>query len=90
MTNLDSILKSRDTTLPTKGCIVKALVFLGFPGGSDGKEFTCNARDMGSNLESRRFSEEGNGHPLKYSCLKNSMCREAWRAIVYGVRKTRT
>ena len=33
--NLDSILKSRDTTLPTKGCIVKAVVFLGFPGGSD-------------------------------------------------------
>ena len=27
MTNLDSILKSRDTTLPTKVCIVKARVF---------------------------------------------------------------
>ena len=27
MTNLDSILKSRDTTLPTKVCIVKAMVF---------------------------------------------------------------
>ena len=27
MTNLDSILKSRDITLPTKVCIVKALVF---------------------------------------------------------------
>ena len=26
MTNLDSILKSRDTTLPTKVCIVKAMV----------------------------------------------------------------
>ena len=26
-TNLDSILKSRDTTLPTKVCIVKAMVF---------------------------------------------------------------
>ena len=27
MTNLDSILKSRDTTLPTKVCLVKAMVF---------------------------------------------------------------
>ena len=27
MTNLDSILKSRDITLPTKACIVKAMVF---------------------------------------------------------------
>ena len=28
MTNLDSILKSRDITLPTKACLVKAMVFL--------------------------------------------------------------
>ena len=28
MTNLDSILKSRDITLPTKVCVVKAMVFL--------------------------------------------------------------
>ena len=28
MTNLDSILKSRDITLPTKVCLVKAVVFL--------------------------------------------------------------
>ena len=28
MTNLDSILKSRDITLPTKVCLVKAIVFL--------------------------------------------------------------
>ena len=28
MTNLDNILKSRDITLPTKVCIVKAMVFL--------------------------------------------------------------
>ena len=29
MTNLDSILKSRDVTLPTKVCLVKAMVFPG-------------------------------------------------------------
>ena len=33
MTNLDSILKSRDITLPTKICVVKALVFPGFTYG---------------------------------------------------------
>ena len=38
MTNLDSILKSKDITLPTKVCLVKAMIFPGdFPGGSDGK-----------------------------------------------------
>ena len=38
MTNLDSIFKSRDITLPTKVCLVKAMIFPGdFPGGSDGK-----------------------------------------------------
>ena len=39
MTNLDSILKSRDITLPTKVCLVKAMVFLivmyGFESESD-------------------------------------------------------
>ena len=33
---------------------------------------------------------EGNGNPLQYSCLENSMDREAWRAIVHGVAKSWT
>ena len=33
---------------------------------------------------------EGNGNPLQYSCLENPMDRGAWRAIVYGVAKSRT
>ena len=28
---------------------------------------------------------EGNGSPLQYSCLENSMDRGAWQATVYGV-----
>ena len=32
-----------------------------------------------------RCPEEGNGYPLQYSCLENSMDRGAWRAIVHGV-----
>ena len=31
---------------------------------------------------------EGNGNPLQYSCLENSMDREAWQATVHGVTKS--
>ena len=46
--------------------------FLGFPGGSDGKECACNAGDMGSIPAWGRFPGEGNGNPLQYSCLEKS------------------
>ena len=36
------------------------------------------------------FAGEGNGNPLQYSCLENSMVRGAWRATVHGVAKSRT
>ena len=39
--------------------------FLGFPGGSDGKESDCNARDMGSIPGLGRSLGEGNGNPLQ-------------------------
>ena len=62
----------------------------GFPGGSDGKESACNAGDVDSIPGYRRSPEEGNGYPLLYSCLKNSMDRGAWRAIVNVVAKGQT
>ena len=37
-----------------------------------------------------RSPGEGNGYPLQYSCLGNSMDRGAWRATVHGVGKSRT
>ena len=46
---------------------------MGFPGGSDSKESTCNVGGPGSMLGSRRSLGEGNGSPLEYSCLENSM-----------------
>ena len=46
---------------------------MGFPGGSDGKESACNAGELGSVPESGRSPGEGNGYPLLYSCLENSM-----------------
>ena len=37
-----------------------------------------------------RCLEEGNGNPLQYSCLENSMDREAWQATAYGIAKSWT
>ena len=47
----------------------------GFPGGSHSKESACNAGDPGSIPGSRRSPGEGNGYPLHYPCLENSMDR---------------
>ena len=57
----------------------------GFPGSSDGKESACSAGDQGLIPGSGTFPGEGNGNPLQYSCLQNSMNRGAWRAIVGGL-----
>ena len=48
---------------------------------SDSKDSACNAGDPGSIPVSGRCPGEGNGNPLQYSCLENSMDREAWQAI---------
>ena len=78
MTNLESMLKSRDITLPTKVRQVKAMVFpvvmYGFPGGSDGKASVYSAGAPGSSLGLGRSPGEGNGNPLQ----ENPMDRGAW------------
>ena len=43
---------------------------LGFPGGSDGKQSTCNAGNLGS-VPGLGRSPGGHGNPLQYSCLEN-------------------
>ena len=58
--------------------------FMGFPGGSDSKVSVCNVEDPGLIPRSGRYPGEGNGNPLQYPCLENSMDRGAWRARVYG------
>ena len=63
---------------------------MGFPGGSDGKESACNAGDLGSIPGLGRSPGEGNGNPLHYSCLENSMDGWTWQATVHGVTKSRT
>ena len=55
--------------------------------GSDSKESTCNAGDSCLIPGSGRSLGEGNGNPLQYSCLENSMDRGAWQARIHGVAK---
>ena len=46
-------------------------------------------RRLGSTPGSGRSLGEGNGNPLQYSCLENSMDRGAWWAIVLGWQRVR-
>ena len=55
--------------------ILGSSVFRGFLDGSGGKESACNVGDPGSSPGSGRSPGEGNGNPLHYSCLENSMDR---------------
>ena len=47
------------------------LFFMGFPGGSDGKEYTCNVGDLGSIPGLGRSPGGGHDNPLQCSCLEN-------------------
>ena len=49
-----------------------------------------DVRDMGLIPGSGRSPGGGNGNSFQYSCMENPMDREAWRAIVYRVAKSRT
>ena len=69
--------------LPTLG-------FSGFPGGSDGKESTCSEGDLSSSPGLGRSPGEGNGYPLQYSCLENSLDRGAWGALFHRVAESNT
>ena len=55
------------------------------------KNLSTNAgatRDVGSISELRKSPQVGNGNPLQYSCLENSMDRGAWWAILHAVTKS--
>ena len=63
----------------------------GFPGGIVVKNPSSNAGDAGvvSLVPGSGGSPgEGNGNPLQYSCLENSVDRGAWWATVHGVVKS--
>ena len=64
-----------------------------FTGGSVVKNLpvsTGDTRDVGLILGLGRYPGEGNGNPVQYSCLENSMDRGAWQATVHGVAKSQT
>ena len=50
----------------------------------------ANAGAMGLIPGLGKSPGEGNGNPLQYSCLENSMDRGAWQATVHGVPKSGT
>ena len=58
----------------------------GFPGGSVVKNLTV-MQETGLIPGLGRSPGEGNGNPLQYSCLGNSMDRGAWQATLHGVTK---
>ena len=52
------------------------------------KNLPANAgdvRDVGSIPGTGRSPGEGDGNPFQYSCLGNSMDREAWQTTIHGV-----
>ena len=59
-------------------------------GGSDRKESACKAEDLGLIPGLGRSPGEGNGSPLQYSCLENSMNKEIRQATVHRVTKSWT
>ena len=61
-----------------------------FLGGSDGKEFACNAVDRGSIPRLGRSPGGGNDNPFQYSCLEDSKDRGVWQYIVQGIAKSQT
>jgi len=78
--NMGIIIKTRQTGCSSTSHNTSAhtlIASLLVHGGSDSKEFTCNAEDPGSIPGSGRVSGEGNGNPLRYSCLENFLDRGA-------------
>ena len=55
------------------------------PWSSDSKEFACSEGNPGLLYGLKRSLEEGNGNPLQFCCLENSMGRGAWQSTIHGV-----
>ena len=59
-------------------------LILGFPGDQVWWRIHLPSRRYGFDLWVEKYPGEGNGNPLQYSCLGNSMDRGAWQATAHG------
>ena len=71
----------RANFIPSKRCY-------GLPRWHSGKESALSVGNMGFTPGSGRCPGEGNGYPLQYCCLENSMNRGAWWSTVHGVAES--
>ena len=79
--------KTSHSSYLTLHCLTASNDFQGFPWWLSDKESACLAADTGLIPMLGRTPGEGNGNPLQYSCLGNSMDRGAWRATVHDDAK---
>ena len=86
-TRLDSWVRK---PVPWRRNRIPTSVFLGFPGGSDGKESACDVEDLGLIPGLGRSPGGGHGNPLHYSCLENP--HGQWSLMGYspGVTESNT
>ena len=63
---------------------------MGFPSGTGVNKLSAIAGNAGLIPGLGRAPGEGNGNALQYSCLENSMHREAWQATFMGLQKNWT
>ena len=76
-----------DKVLILSDSSVKSVHALGLPLWLSGQNLPASAGDPGSIPGSGMSPGDGNGYPLQYSCLENSMDTGAWGATVHGVAK---
>ena len=82
--------KELDTTEQFHFFKITSIPTVCFLGGSDGKESTCNAGDLGLIPGLGRSPGGGNGNPLQYSFLENPHGQRSWQATVHGVAQSWT
>ena len=63
---------------------------MGFLGGAVVKNLPANAGNIDSIPDLGRSPGVGNGNPIQYSCLENSVYRRSWQIIVRGFAKSQT
>ena len=83
-------LRARNCRLHATKFLRLYIVDMGFPSGSRVKNLPANAGDMALIPGSGGSPGKGNGNPLQYFCLENSMDRGSWLATVHEVAKSQT